>query len=177
MRMDDDAALDLENRRRIFQFVSGFQGAHLREVQRAVGLEIGVLDYHLDYLVKNGLLTSRKEMGRKRYFTKALSPGDKALLAVLRQGVLRRLLMHILLNPGCTFRELHALSGTSKSTLSFHLKRLRGTGLVVRIDEGGRKGERYSAVKGEDIAKLLITYKSTFLDDAVDRFVEVWQQL
>jgi predicted transcriptional regulator len=179
--MEEDV-LDLENRRRIFQFVSRFQGTHLRQIQRSLELEIGVLDYHLDYLEKSGLITSKKEKYRKRFFTKALSPKDKLLLGVLRQGALRRILIHILLNPGCTFKELRKVSGGSKSTLSFHLKKLRSAKLIdttrkeMGVD-GKRKTRTYSARDAEKLASLLITYKSSFLDEAVDRFAELWLKI
>lgn len=179
--MEEDV-LDLENRRKIFQFISRFQGAHLRQVQRALGLEIGVLDYHLDYLEKRGLITSKKERYRKRFFTKALSPKDKLLLGLLRQKAQRKILMHILLNPGCTFKELLKVTGGSKSTLSFHLKKLRGAKLIETAKrelgkDGKRKTRTYSAKDAHGLASLLITYKSSFLDDAVDRFVELWSEI
>jgi len=178
--MDEDV-LDLENRRRIYQFVARFQGAHLRAIQKALKLEVGVLQYHLDYLEKNGLVTSRKEKYRKRYFTKALSPKDKELLSILRQKALRRLLMHILLHPGCTFKDLQELSKVSKSTLSFHLKKIREANLIERkakekVGEE-RKVERYKARRADELAALLITFKTSFFDEAVDRFVELWTQI
>ncbi|MCK5548500.1 MAG: winged helix-turn-helix transcriptional regulator, partial [Thermoplasmata archaeon] len=137
--MDEDV-LDLENRRRIYQFISRFQGAHLREIKRALGLEVGVLGYHLDYLEKKEIITSKKGKYRKRYFTKALSPGDKELLGVLRQKALRNILMHILLHPRCTFKELLGASRISKSTLSFHLSKLRKMKLVAKVKGEVKEG-------------------------------------
>jgi predicted transcriptional regulator len=179
--MDDDAVLDLENRRRIFRYVSRFQGAHLREIRRELGLEVGVLKYHLDYLEKSDLLSSRKGKYRKRYFTKAISPKDKELLSLLRQKPLRGILMHVLLHPNCTFKELLESFEISKSTLSFHLKKLREADLIeseIEETEGtGRRPERFKLKRESDVAGLLITYKSSFLDDAVDMFVELWSEI
>jgi len=178
--MDEDV-LDLENRRRIYQFISRFQGAHLREVRRALKLELGVLKYHLDYLEKKDFITSRKEKYRKRYFTKAVSPKDKALLSILRQKSLRRILIHILLHPKCTFKELLRTFKISKSTLSFHLSKLRRARLIEKgkkeLEPGERRVESYKVKKEDEVASLLITFKSSFLDDVVDKFVELWLQI
>ncbi len=179
--MEEDV-LELENRRRVFQFISKFQGAHLRQIQRAMELEVGVLKYHLDYMEKRGLLTSKKEKYRKRFFTKALGPKDKELLSILRQETLRRILMHVLLHPACTFKDLQSTFKISKSTLSFHLKKLREARLVLKVEKevpkkGKRKVERYQVRKKDKVAEMLVTFRSSFLDDAVDNFVEIWLQL
>ena len=120
-------ALELESRRRIFEHVRRFPGAYFREIQRALGLQPGELEYHLRTLGKAGLLGDQEEGGRKRYFVAADVPHpDKPLLGLLRQAAVRRLLLALLDRPGISFQG------------------------------------------------LLVTYRATFLDEAVDRFVEVW---
>lgn len=45
---------------------------------------------------------------------------------------------------------------------------------IVGFIRDGRKTYYSSLVKKEDIIKLLITYRESFLDSLVDRAVEMW---
>ena len=90
--------------------------------------------------------------------------------------------MHILLHPRCTFKELLGASRISKSTLSFHLSKLRKMKLVAKVKGEVKEGEDvrgrgYRVRREDELAALLITYKSSFLDEAVDRFVDLWLQI
>jgi len=166
-------ALELETRRRIYAEVSRFPGTYLRELQRALGLQPGQLEYHLDVLVKAGLLSAQEEGGRKRYFVAAeVSHPDKAVIGLLRQRAVRRILLEILVRPGARFQEILAAVGGAKSTLSFHLRKVTDTGLVL-AERAGRE-RAYRVADEERVAQLLITHRASFLDEAVDRFAEVW---
>ena len=65
--MDEDV-LELENRRKIYQLVSKFPGMYLREIEKKLGLAMGVLEYNISYLEKREILTVEREGNRKRYF-------------------------------------------------------------------------------------------------------------
>ena len=166
-------ALALETRRRIFEHVRRFPGTHFREVQRALGLQPGELEYHLHTLEKAGLLTSQEGAARRRYFVAAEIPHpDKALLGLLRQAAVRRILLAVLEKPGISFQEIHAAVGGAKSTLSFHLRKVTGSGLVA-VERAGRENV-YAVPEADRVAGLLVTYRASFLDDAVDRFADLW---
>lgn len=169
-------ALELENRRKIYQYISSFPGVYLREIQKALGLPIGVLEYHLTYLEKKGILSTVVEKYRKRYFVKEeIRHGDKGVISLLRQKTPRRIVIHTLLHPKASFKELLRETRLSKSTLSFHLKKLVD-GNVLEQEKKGRENI-YVVREQEQIARILITYKSSFIDDVVDRFVEIWLQV
>jgi len=168
--------LELENRRKIYEYVSRFPGSYFREIQKAIGLEVGTLEYHLDYLERRGILSSEVEAGRRRYYVSAQIPHeDKHIIGLMRQKVLRRIVVHLLLNPRSSFSELLSLVGISKSTLSFHLSKLVKAG-VVKEERVGRE-KVYWIDDVDRISGVLITYKSSLLDDVVDRFVEVWMEI
>ncbi len=164
--------LDLENRRLIFDFVRRFPGAYFREIQKATGLEVGTLSYHLEYLEERRLLSSQIEANRKRYFAAEIAHGDKALLGLLRQAVPRKLVIQLLLHPGTTFSDLLPVAGVSKSTLSFHLKKLTDADVIAGERVGREKA--YRVRDPEEASRILITYRASFLDGLVDRFVETW---
>ena len=173
--MSDDP-LELETRRRIYQHLQRFPGAHMREVGRDLEIPMGTLEYHLHYLVKADLLTIRQDPRYTRYFaTGELSRQDKDVLALLRQKVPRQIAAHLLLEPGSSHGALLTKFSLSPSTLSFHLKKLVARGIVAQ-EKSGREN-LYRVIEPELVARVLIQHKETFFDDVVDRFADVWMSL
>lgn len=169
--MDDP--LELETRRRIYQYLQSFPGAHMREIGREIAIPMGTLEYHLHYLVKANLLTTRQDPRYTRYFaTGELSRREKDVLALLRQKVPRQIAARLLLDPGSSHGALLESFELSGSTLSFHLKKLVNAGLVS-VEKVGREN-LYRVVEPDLVARVLIQHKESFFDDVIDRFAEVW---
>ena len=170
--MDEDV-LELENRRRIYQLVSKFPGMYLREIEKELGLAMGVLEYNISYLEKKEILTVEREGNRKRYFVgDDISFGDKTTIGILRQEIPRRIVLHLMLNPHASFQEVLAQFKISKSTLSFHMKKLTEANIVGSQKEG--RSSFYYVIDPDNTARVILTYKASFLDSLVDRFAEVW---
>ena len=169
-------ALDLENRKRIYDCVSRYPGTYLREIQKNLEMEMGVLEYHLNYLERKGLLSSEMD-GRLRrfYVSEEVSFLDRRLLGLMRQRIPRKIAIRALLESRVSFDDLRSELGISKSTLSFHLGKMRSLGILQERKE--RRKTFYSIGDEDEVARILITYKSSFLDDLVDRFAEVWMEL
>jgi hypothetical protein len=73
------------------------------------------------------------------------------------------------------FTDILTRISTSKSTLSFHLSRLvRAT--VLNQECMGRE-KFFWLADPEHVAHTLVTFHETFVDDAVDRFIETWTGL
>ena len=94
----------------------------------------------------------------------------------------RLLIMNALMDGPSYVEVLAERLKLSPSTVSFHLKKLRGAKLIETTKREPRKGGKrkirtYSAKDADGLASLLITYKTSFLDDAVDRFVELWSEI
>ena len=169
-------ALELDTRRKIFQHVSKKPGAHLRSMEGDLNLAVGQLEYHLSYLIKAGLLSIEDDGFRKGYFVSSeISHSDKPVISILRQKVPRRIIIFILLNPGCSFQELTKEFGVSKSTMSFHLKKLVTNNILVK-EKSGRQNV-FKVSDPDYLAKLILTYKESFVDRVVDRFASAWVEL
>ena len=163
--------LELENRRKIYRFVEKNPGAYMREIQRALSMPTGLLEYHLSYLVKRGLLSIYQDGRKRRYYsTKTVSAPDKHLLAVLRQKIPRRILIYCISQGSASFSELSAFLNISKSTLSFNLSKLVRSDILEELETGSEK--RYFVKQRERIADMIVTYRESYLDDLVDRFVD-----
>ncbi len=171
--MGEEEVLDLERRRMVFQFVRSHPGLHMRGLEKQLDISLGDLRYHLDYLEKKGFITSRSDGYRKTYFSaRDVYLQDRDILALLRQKGPRRLILHLMLVKEAPFDDLRQVLGVSKSTLSFHLKKLTQK-RVVEVRTRETRNFYYLGDK-ERVAELLITYKGSFLDAAVDRVLEVW---
>lgn len=171
-----EEALELENRRRIYRLVSKFPGIHMRDIQKRLELSTGVLEYHLNYMEKEEILSCQTDGYRKNYFIKTdVQFGDKTALTLLRQEAPRRIVMFILLRRRASFKEILDEMKISKSTLSFHMKKLTEGQLVVS-EKSGREFI-YSVIDPDTTAKTIITYKESFLDSVVDRFVDAWLEI
>ena len=172
----EEEILELENRRRIYQLVSKYPGMYLREIEKNLGLSIGVLEYHLSYLEKKDILSVEREGHRKRYFIREdVSYGDKATISILRQQTPRRVVIYLMLNPGSSFQEILAQFSMSKSTLSFHMKKITAAEIITSEKRG--RETVYTVRDQENIARVILTYKASFLDSVVDHFAEIWDDI
>lgn len=171
-----DTVLDLEARRRIADFVRESPGLHMRELALRLSMPVSTLEYHCYQLVKHGHLVTRDSGGFKAFYPgEGLDRRDKDILYLVRHEAPRRICSHLLLNPGATPKALRDVVGVSGPTLSFHLNKLRKAELVREEPDGRTK--RLYVVDPERVANVLVTYRRSFLDDAVDRFADAWLAL
>jgi len=167
-----DDPLQLENRKRIFECVRGNPGLHFRELQRRIGLPVGVLDYHLNYLVQKGLLAVRRQEGFSRYYPGGQMAAEKMrILSCLRQEIPRGIILYLLRNPGATHGQILSMFSVSGGTLSYHIKKMLALG-AIRLEKRGRESH-FTVVDPEAVTDILIVYRRTFLDKLVDDFVAV----
>lgn len=164
--------LEVETRRAIYDFIREHPGSHMREIQRRLDLTLGNLEYHLRYLERKEMVTV-KEGGYNRYFVKhGVGIEDQELLGLLRQKIPRRILIYLLQNPGSTHQDLHEQFDVAASTLSYHLGKVVDAGVITKEREG--RYNHYEVADSEAVADALVTYQDSFLDDAVDGFVDAW---
>lgn len=168
--------LELENRKRIFECIRDAPGIHFREIQRRTHLSIGVLEYHLNYLVSRSILVLDKRESFSRYFPGGQVSQDKQrMLSALRQEIPRGIILYLLSHPGATHGEVLGKFSISGGTLSYHVKKLMSLG-VVRVEKVGRES-RLTVADPDKVADLLIVYRRTFLDKLVDDFVAMYVEI
>jgi len=164
--------LDLPVRRRIYDFVGEHPGSSARTVQRGVGLGWGETAYHLDQLLRAGLLHRERGGRRDYYFPADMPPVDRQLLLSMQSAVERALLVELARFPGLTFRDLVARLGVGKSTAAFHLKFLVALG-VVEVETAGSL-RQYRVRRADLVLRLYGSFRDSFEDRWVDRFSSTW---
>ena len=126
-----------ENRADIYNYILLNPGTYLRKIFKDVGLAMGDTQYHLSVLEKKGYVKSRK-VGKHRYYYPMLvkSGEEELILALLRQGTTRDILIYLIENIGATQSDLSNFIHFSTPTIYWYMKRLISSGLVVGFKEG-----------------------------------------
>jgi predicted transcriptional regulator len=172
----DHELLTLSRRKMIFNQISKYPGTYIREMEKALSLTMGDLQYHLQQLEKAELISSHDDGRRKRYFVKnEVNYFDRELLSIIKMRTPRRIIIFLLLHPESSFKEILAEFHFTKGALSFHLKKLIKADILVNIK---REKEKIYKIKDENrISKILITYQSSILDETLNGFIDLWTKL
>jgi predicted transcriptional regulator len=174
--MDEDGALELEIRRKIYTLIERSPGLHERELARLLNIPLSTLDYHLFYMKKRGLLCDQSDGKYTRYYcTCSISGKDKLVLSMLRQKIPRKIVLFLLTHINSTHKTICNHLGVSPSTTSFHLSKLTDLQVVERLDYG--RETIFSINNPEHISDLLSTYQKSFIDGAVDSFIATWVEM
>ncbi len=180
IRRDD--LLELESRRRVFEYVQKFPGLHLREIARGTELHPNHVKYHLQYLQKHDLVSSRKEDGYWRFFPReegsvglreTVGADKKKILALLRQPVPLHTVLVLLERNQASQGELAQAVGVAQATLHYHLGKMEREALVMSWKDGR---ERYYRLADERVvAELLLRFRPP--DALVQGFLDAWETL
>lgn len=172
----DHELLTLSRRKMIFQQISKYPGTYLREMEKALSLSLGDLQYHLQQLEKANLISSHDDGRRKRYFVKAeVNYFDREVLSFVKIRTSRRIIIFLLLHPDSSFKEILGQFHFTKGALSFHLKKLLHANIVTKTK---RERETIYRIKDENaISQVLITYQSGIVDETVSGFIDVWTKI
>ena len=172
-----EKALTLEVRKRISREISRSPGIHFRELQRRTHLAVGSLQYHLEVLQKVHLIKARKKGKFVRFFPVIgeQTEEEKETLSLLRDESVRKIVLLLLSKDKANNKQISDFLELSPSTVSFHLQKLGETGLIEKKRQG--RQTFFALSEPEKAKEIIIGYRKSFLDEMVDSFVEVWQQM
>lgn len=174
--MGDKKELDLRTRAKIYQYILKNPGLHERELSRVLDIPLSTVDYHLYFLKKRELIVGRFDGHYNFYFASGkVGVKDKTFFKILRQKVTRNIIIFLLLEKAATHGCIKDEIGLAPSTVSFHLKKL--VDLEILKSEIVGRETIYWVIEPDYISDLIISYKKSFLDDAVNRFAETWIEL
>ena len=168
-----DKILELETRKKIYNLVKKYAGCHFRDLERKGKIPASSLKYHLNYLVKHKLITEKKEGNNLRYFPEEFNENNKAILGLLRQESIRKILIFLLINENCNHEDFVRFAKLSPSTISWHLRKLETKKIIISTKNGRNTYYKLILDKNE-IMNLLITYQESFLDSLVNKTIEMW---
>jgi DNA-binding transcriptional ArsR family regulator len=150
-------------------------GIRYRELLRLTGLVNGVLSYHLSALERANVIKVNRESRITRYYPVNVSDKESSILKFVRHEPIRQILLFILEHDMCTFNEIVDHTGKAPSTVSSHIKRLRGAGIV--LVRHGENHQLYRVAERDLIAEVISKYTATFTDKVVDNYTEMLEEL
>ncbi len=164
---------EVSTRKRIYEEIVLNPGLHFRELQRRLEMQVGMLEYHLSVLQREGLVVTKQDGKYVRYFANTvMTQQERNIIGNLRNEIMRRIVIFVLERGRVKHREIVENLNVSSSTLSYHLNKLVKNGILERESVGR---ENYYTVKNPKlVANTIIKYKKSFLDSLVDNFVKLW---
>ncbi len=172
--MFKEEILENKRRREIYESIEKNPGIHFRQLQRTLEMPLFSLEYHLSYMVRKKIIIREKAGRFRRFYVKQLEVEDKKILSALRQKRMREIVLIILSNKKARYQVLLNALRIPPSTLSPYLKYLVNRNILTRHKVGR---ENIYTVQDEDrVAKVLISYKSSFVDKLVDKALSTWME-
>lgn len=174
--MGENKEQDLRIRNIIYNHILKHPGLHEREIARQLKIPLSTLDYHLYLLRRKELIVCKSDGHYTQYYAEGkISSKDEKLLGIVRQKVPRKIIIFLLVNISLTHKEICSHLGLAASTTSFHLNKLVSLEVINRTVVG--RETIFQIQEPEYISELIIKYKKSFVDDAVNRFSDTWLDL
>ncbi|HKM75289.1 MAG TPA: winged helix-turn-helix transcriptional regulator [Candidatus Bathyarchaeia archaeon] len=166
-----------DSRRRIGGLLLRSPGLHFREIQRRLGLANGALEHHLRTLLRSGTIESERDGQFVRFYPPPILHEERTYISILRHPRLREIITFLILRPESDYKTIAQELNLSPSTITWYLKRLEQVGVVTREKRKGSELTCFEISEPEKLAKILSAYRQSFLDKAVDSFLDTWENL
>ena len=164
---------DLETRKKIYRLIKKNPGLNLSTISEMLQINVSLVDYHTRYFEKHELLTIIKETGFKRYYVKgSIGVPKHKLFDLLRQETPLRIVLFLLKNPFAKYPQICTGFDISRSTLSYHLKKLVKNE-IVRVHATGDDWE-YVVAEEKEVIRFLLHYRPS---EVLKRFKDAWDDL
>jgi predicted transcriptional regulator len=123
--------LDQATRMQIHTYIKNNPGVHFRGICDALGLSVGVVQYHLSVLERAGLITACADGQNKRYFeNNVYTKTDMQLISLMRHGTTAKILTLLAQEGSALHRDIASCLGISSQALTWQMNQLKKTGLV-----------------------------------------------
>lgn len=137
-RLSRDDILDNDIRQRTVELLRSRPGLTAGRAARILEVSDTTARYHLGLLEEFDHVETRDDGGRTRYYIAGqLTKAEKRLARELRSKTRRQIVTRLLDDRAASPTELAARLGVTKSTVAYHLDRLREAGAVERRADGG----------------------------------------
>lgn len=133
MRVKRDI-LTLELRQKIYNYILKHPGLYQSEISRSLKIPKSTLIYHLSYMKKNKILTSKNFEGHNKYYINdKIGTKEKEILELLRRETPRRIILCLKGYIFCSQKEISKILELHPTTVEFHLKKLLDLGIIENI--------------------------------------------
>jgi predicted transcriptional regulator len=140
----------------VYGYIRTHPGTSFSTIARQTTINRGTLHYHLRILLREGKISELRECGATTYFENngRYSPEEKRILSRIREGPAGEICRFLGMCRGATRSEIAQRMGVAPSSVSWHLSRLNGSGVILSERTGGKTRYRLTP----DAAALHDTY-------------------
>jgi predicted transcriptional regulator len=130
--------LDHKGRRELYELIRNNPGLSLSILRKKTGLNDGTVRYHIELLVHHGMVACRFHHGSRHYYVGDEDYGrmEAVLLTYLHNENDRTILELLSGDDVLSHQDLMTATGTTSSSISWHMKRLVTDGVVESYREG-----------------------------------------
>ena len=161
----------------LLKHIDEYPGIRYRELLRLTDLSNGVLTYHLSLLERSNQIrvSRRSKNNTTRYYSMNIASEEFEIIGCIRQEALRRIILFILEHKLCTFNAIVEYINKAPSTISWHLKRLKESGIISV--QYRQQYQLYKVTNSEVVGEILYKYKESLVDKVVDNYTEIMEEL
>ena len=159
----------------IIKFIEKYPFLSLREIARELNTSAQLLKYHIDILLTNGRLKSKKDGKYVRFFTPSLNfeEYEKNLITIIRKPKLLKVIMvflnHQKKNKGKILKNselIDYLDISTAGTVTYYTNQLINAEILVKSNEG------FSLKNPIFIENLIKKYQPP--PTIIDNFISIW---
>ncbi|MDG7001358.1 MAG: winged helix-turn-helix transcriptional regulator [Nitrososphaerota archaeon] len=163
-----------ETKSKIFDYILGNPGTHVRKISRELGIAMGDLQYHLYALEKQGKIqTLRRGLYKFIFATGLFGEQQSVILSLLSQETPRELLLYLIQRPDSSQSNLAHFTRLSPPTISWHMKRLVELGVVVREQRG--KTATYRVIEPvQELGRFIQNYHPSIWQKWASRLADLF---
>lgn len=149
-----DEVLDQQTRNAIYLLIRENEGLHFRKICRLLDKKMGVVQYHVSVLEKNGLIRSIRDGRYKCFFAtdkekeSEIAPDQRnavhdslreTIITSLRRKTPQVLITHLAREKVASHQVLSTVACVSPQAITFHTQRLQSFGIIEAQKEGRQK--------------------------------------
>jgi len=133
----------------ILSYITANPGVYLRELTEDLGLCMGVVQYHVWALTRDGQVEDCRSGRFRRFFrARAYQETERLVMSLLKQGTTGRILVLLAERQPLAHTRLAWILGISSQGLSWQMARLRRYGIIEASTFQGAMTREYRLTDG-----------------------------
>jgi predicted transcriptional regulator len=120
-----------KTKNKLLKWINNSPGIRYRELLRATGFSNGVMAYHLKKLENSKRIkVSRSHRRSTRFYPLSIAARELRVIEFIRRRTTRQIVRFLLQDDSRTFTDIVQFTKKVRSTVSWHLSRLREGGII-----------------------------------------------
>lgn len=156
----------------MYNFITRNPGSYFREILRSLKIGQGNLQYVIQMLENEGMITAIKVGAYKHFYPSNIDAQRKNILSILSQESPMQILIFLARHPGSCQTEVAKEIRCSSPTARWYLLKLEALGLVWSR-RSGAEVKYHANTTVPELAKLLRMYRPSIWSRYADRMADL----